>query len=188
MVGQENPCLPGMFLDGLNPRLRDKIEDQKDAPKTLAGIIDDARRFEKSHYRKTTKNRVMNWQPNRPSCPAFTPRARDPNAMDIDRMSIDERNEYMKKGLCFRCGQTGHMSRDHITNPELNTGKGNTSNFRKPATPYKAIMPSTNKGSGTAQKVRAIMAELDDKDLEEAKTAFLESLDEDSVKEEPKDF
>jgi len=90
MVGQENPCLPGMFLDGLNPRLRDKIEDQKDAPETLASIIDDARRFEKSHYRKTTKNRVMNWQPNRPSRPAFTPRARDPNAMDIDRMSIDE--------------------------------------------------------------------------------------------------
>ena len=94
----------------------------------------------------------------------------------------------MKKGLCFRCGQTGHMSRNHITNPELNTGKGNTSNFKKPATPYKAIMPSTNKGSGAAQKVRAIMAELDDKDLEEAKTAFLESLDEDSVEEEPKDF
>jgi len=64
MVGQENPCLPGMFLDGLNPRLRDKIEDQKDAPETLTSIIDDARRFEKSHYRKTTKNRVMNWQPN----------------------------------------------------------------------------------------------------------------------------
>jgi len=91
MVGQENPCLPGMFLDSLNPRLQDKIEDQKDAPETLTGIIDDARRFEKSHYRKTTKNRVMNWQPNRPSTrPAFTPRARDPNTMDIDRMSIDE--------------------------------------------------------------------------------------------------
>jgi len=189
MIGQENPCLPGMFLDSLEPRLRDKIEDQKGAPEMLNGIIDDARRFEKSHYRKTMKNRVMNWQPNRPStCPAFTPRARDPNAMDIDRMSIDERNEYMKKGLCFRCRQTGHMSRDHITNPELNTGKGNTSNLRKPTTPYKAIMPSTNKGSGAAQKVHAIMAELDNKDLEEAKTAFLESLDEDSVEEEPKDF
>ena len=42
-------------------------------------------------------------------------------------------------------------------------------------------MPLTNKGSGAAQKVHAIMAELDDKDLEEAKTAFLESLDEENV-------
>jgi len=82
----------------------------------------------------------------------------------------------------------GHMSHDHITNPSLNTGKGNTSNFRKPTTPYKAIMPLTNKGSGAAQKVRAIMAELDNEDLEEAKTAFLESLDEDSFEEEPEGF
>jgi len=75
------------------------------------------------------------------------------------------------------------MSHDHITNPALNTEKGKTSNFRKPATPYKAIMPS-NKGSNTAQKVRAIMMELNNGDLEEAKTAFLECLDEDSVEEE----
>ena len=92
MTGQENPCLPGMFLDGLNPRLGDKIEDQKDAPETLESIIEDARRFEKSHYRKTTmRAKITNWQPNQPvPCPAFTPWARDPNAMDIDRMSIDE--------------------------------------------------------------------------------------------------
>ena len=38
MVGQENPCLPGMFLDSLNARLQDKIEDQKDTPKTLKEI------------------------------------------------------------------------------------------------------------------------------------------------------
>jgi len=103
-------------------------------------------------------------------------------------MSINEQNKYMKKGLCFRCGQTGHMSHNHITNPNLNTGKGNTSNFRKHTTPYKAIMPSTNKGSGAAQKVCTIMAELDNKDLEEAKTAFLESLDEDTVEEKSEDF
>jgi len=65
MIGQENPCLPGMFLDGLNLRLQDKIEDQKDAPKTLEGIIEGVRRFKKSHYRKTTmRAKVMNWQPN----------------------------------------------------------------------------------------------------------------------------
>jgi len=80
------------------------------------------------------------------------------------------------------------MSHDHITNPTLNTGKGNTPNSKKPTTPYKAIMPSTNKGSGAAQKVCAIMAELNNEDLEEAKTAFLESLDEDTVEEEPEDF
>jgi len=81
------------------------------------------------------------------------------------------------------------MSHDHVTNPTLNTRKGNTSNFRKPATPYKAIMPS-NKGSSTAQKVHAIMAELNNRDLEEAKTAFIECLDKDeeSAEEKPEGF
>ena len=32
--------------------------------------------------------------------------------MDIDRLSIEERNRLMKKGRCFRCKKTGHMSRD----------------------------------------------------------------------------
>jgi len=50
-------------------------------------------------------------------------------------------------------------------------------------------MPS-NKGSSATQKVRAIMAELDNRDLEEAKTAFIECLDEDkeSVEENPRVF
>jgi len=95
----------------------------------------------------------------------------------------------MKKGLCFQCGQTGHMSCDHITNPSLNTGKGNTSNFRKPATPYKVIMLPSNKGNNTAQKVHAIMAELNKEDLEEAKVAFIECLDSDSEPaKEPTNF
>jgi len=76
-----------------------------------------------------------------------------------------------------------------VTNPSLNTGKGNISNFRKPTSPYKATTPS-NKGSNAIQKVCAIMAELDDKDLEEARTAFIECLDDDkeSVEEETQDF
>ena len=80
----------------------------------------------------------------------------------------------------------GHMSRDHITNPALNTEKGITSNFRKPATSYKATTPSNR----AAQKVHAIMAELNDEDLAEAKTAFIESLDNDGepAEEEPEGF
>jgi len=38
---------------------------------------------------------------------------RDPNAMDVDALTLNERSDYLKKGLCFKCGQPGHMSRDH---------------------------------------------------------------------------
>ena len=37
---------------------------------------------------------------------------KDLNAMDVDAMSIEERNELMKKGACFRCKKPGHLSKD----------------------------------------------------------------------------
>jgi hypothetical protein len=83
----------------------------------------------------------------------------------------------MKEGKCFCCGKTGHGSHDHVTNPALNDGIGNSSNFRKPGTPYKAIMPTPNKVNNATQKVRSIMMGLDDEELEKVKIAFIESLD-----------
>ena len=32
--------------------------------------------------------------------------------MDIDAMTTEQRDEVMKKGLCFGCGKQGHLSRD----------------------------------------------------------------------------
>ena len=133
----------------------------------------------------------MNWKPRemkQQNRSGYSQKERDPDAMDIDRLTIEERNEYMKKGKCFKCGQTGHMSRDHVTNPELN--KGNTSNYSKPATSYKAIMPPP--GRNAAQKIRALMMELHGKELEQAKIAFLETVGETSkiqeLPEEEQDF
>ena len=37
---------------------------------------------------------------------------KDPNAMDVDAMSVEQRADAMKKGLCFRCRKQGHLSRD----------------------------------------------------------------------------
>jgi Zinc knuckle len=35
---------------------------------------------------------------------------RDPNAMDVDRLTIEERNQLMKEGRCFKCRNTGHWA------------------------------------------------------------------------------
>ena len=37
---------------------------------------------------------------------------KDPNAMDIDAMTTEQRTEAMKKGLCFGCGKHGHLNKD----------------------------------------------------------------------------
>ena len=42
----------------------------------------------------------------------FQKREQDPNAMDVDAMTVEKCEEAMKKGLCFGCGKPGHLSRD----------------------------------------------------------------------------
>ena len=37
---------------------------------------------------------------------------RDPNAMDIDAMSVEKREGLMKAGKCFYCEEHGHMAKD----------------------------------------------------------------------------
>ena len=38
---------------------------------------------------------------------------KDPDAMDIDRMTTEKRTILMKKGTCFICEEPGHMAREH---------------------------------------------------------------------------
>ena len=32
--------------------------------------------------------------------------------MDVDALTLDERNKLMKEGKCFRCRKTGHLAKD----------------------------------------------------------------------------
>ena len=36
----------------------------------------------------------------------------NPNAMDIDAFSLEERGKLMKEGKCFHCRKTGHLAKD----------------------------------------------------------------------------
>ena len=81
---EENPVLPHIFLEHLNPQLRDKIETQKEPLEKIKHIISDARKFDKSYYKSQAwKTKVMGWQPNR-SLPrpfpqaSFTPKEQRP--------------------------------------------------------------------------------------------------------------
>ena len=59
---------------------------------------------------------------------------KDSNAMDVDTMSIEERNESIKKGACFRCKKTGHLSKDC---PTKNKTTRTSQEVQKKMTPKK---------------------------------------------------
>jgi Zinc knuckle len=42
----------------------------------------------------------------------FPHRKRDPNTMDVDRLTVDKRNKLMKEGRCFKCRNTGHQANE----------------------------------------------------------------------------
>jgi Zinc knuckle len=37
---------------------------------------------------------------------------RDPNAMDVDAKTMEERGMLLRQGKCFRCKKAGHMAKD----------------------------------------------------------------------------
>ena len=51
---------------------------------------------------------------NTPKKPApwyyFPQKERDPNAMDIDRLTFDEQTQLMKEGWCFKCKKISHQA------------------------------------------------------------------------------
>jgi Zinc knuckle len=47
----------------------------------------------------------------------------DPNAMDIDRLTVDERNKLMKEGRCFKCRNTGHQANECPEDDDKKKGK-----------------------------------------------------------------
>jgi hypothetical protein len=42
----------------------------------------------------------------------FPRREQDPNAMDVDRLTIEERDKLLKEGKCFRCRKTGQQANE----------------------------------------------------------------------------
>jgi Zinc knuckle len=41
-----------------------------------------------------------------------TSERKDPNAMDVDALTIEERRMLLRQGKCFYCKKTGHMAKD----------------------------------------------------------------------------
>jgi Zinc knuckle len=111
--------LIGYYRKTLEPRLSHRILFSDDIPKTIDGWIEKAIRYntnwrmgnlflnqgnpskQKADTNKSNGN-VHWWRTNE---------KRDPNAMDVDALTMEERGMLLRQEKCFRCKKTGHMAK-----------------------------------------------------------------------------
>ena len=115
-VPKDSPSAIDYYRKTLNVPLQKKILELPVTPKTLDEWYKWAAQLD-NNYRKMMRIKGRDFERKKPDNNRkkwmFT--RKDPNAMDVDAMSIEERNKLMKKGACFRCKKPGHLSKDCLT-------------------------------------------------------------------------
>jgi Zinc knuckle len=115
--------LIGYYRKALEPRLSRKILFSDDVPKTMDGWMEKAIQFDMNwrmgslffnqdikvnpSKQKTDTNKSNGnahwWRTNE---------RKDPNVMDVDALTMEERGMLLRQGKCFRCRKTGHIAKD----------------------------------------------------------------------------
>ena len=106
------------FRKTLSIPLQKKLLDLAEPPKDLDDWYKWATRLD-NNYRKIQRifHRETGKLPDKGKDEpkkkwTFQKKEKDPNAMDVDTLSVERRAEMMKKGLCFGCEKPGHLYRD----------------------------------------------------------------------------
>ena len=110
----DNIHLIGLFQETLNLSLAHKIMYGKVIPWMIEDWFEKAIQFDTNYQEATAifgpikKNneRTTNRSWYRPA------EKKDPNMMDIDVLTFEERQMLMKQGKCFKCRKTGHRAAD----------------------------------------------------------------------------
>jgi Zinc knuckle len=84
----------------------------------------------------------------------FQRKEKDPNAMDVDTLTLEKRNEMMRKGLCFNCEEQGHLSKDCPKKKKASTSQTTSPPSYSP--------PKKPPPKELAAYIRAITAEYND--------------------------
>jgi Retrotransposon gag protein len=145
---KDSPALTDLYRETLPWGLQSPIIRSEHPPKTLEEWYTKATNFYVGHqkaqrlFRKRDKTTNNNSTP--PTQKKFSfPEKKDPNAMDIDRLTVEERTRLMKEGKCFRCKLFGHLSKDCPS-------KGQNNNTTTPTTPKWT-------GKSAASHIRALI-------------------------------
>ena len=111
-IDADSPVIIDLFRETLTTPLQRRLLTLESPPTTLKDWYTWAQKLDHS-WRKMQKvmgRTQANLQKGKPANRRFfiLRKERDPNAMDVDAMTFDERTRLMKEGRCFKCKKTGH--------------------------------------------------------------------------------
>jgi hypothetical protein len=111
----DNIHLIGLFRNALHPSISRRILFGETVPKMIEDWIAKAIQYDTNYRMAIALTGQANRMTGNTSRNRWTPRTtetKDPNAMDVDSMTVEERSNLMKQGACFKCRKRGHMAKD----------------------------------------------------------------------------
>jgi hypothetical protein len=116
-LDETSAAIIDLFRETLTVPLQRRILTLETPPTTLKDWYDWATKLD-YNWRKMQKIIGRSNQGNKGTPPAkkfyFQKKdeKKDPNAMQVDAMTVDKRTKLMKEGRCFTCEDQGHISKD----------------------------------------------------------------------------
>jgi hypothetical protein len=121
---KESISIIHFFENALEPGLRNRVYMKETVPKTFDKWVEAVVQLNANWLRSKAVTQGLHQKPYKSnSNTRYVPKPhvnkdRDPDAMDVDRLSEAERTRYMKEGRCFICAKTGHRSSDSSFHPK----------------------------------------------------------------------
>jgi hypothetical protein len=115
--------LIGYYRKMLEPRLSCRILFSDDVPKTINGWMEKVIQFDTNWKMgnlffnqdikgNPSKQKADTNKSNENACWWRTNERKDPNAMDVDALTMEERGILLRQGKCFCCKKMRHMAKD----------------------------------------------------------------------------
>ena len=192
----------------LRPAIVNRVMEMETEPVEAEKWIKMAEKFDQTARRNHTYRTAFGtnlpiYQPTYNNYRNFakTRTAPDPNAMDIDTLSMERQNELRAKNACFYCERPGHQARQcrvkHLpqgsyTAMMKRTGgqpkTSTSSSFQGPATASNRTPLGKQPPREQARHIRSIMASLTPEEQEQVFAAAAELEAEEKAAAESKDF